>query len=179
MEKYFAALVVSAIFLTTAHPAFGDARADLESLSPEIRAAAAKILRETYQPPSREPWDKLVATLKLGDPESKVLELFHPLDNRGGSVMHNWVFQWYQLDDAWCLQCAYDFKIGHGDADTGGLEQFFLILHFKEILVPPPKNYTGDWTLYYANGQPFRTSHYKNGRLGKETFYDQGGKSRP
>ena len=57
---------------------FADPRSDLESRSQEIRDAAAKILRDTYSPPSSNRWSALLESIKVGDHKTNV-EVTRPL----------------------------------------------------------------------------------------------------
>ena len=87
----------------------GSPASDLDSVSQEVRDAAAKILRASYTPPSRTNWDAVVSAITNGMTKTHVLALLSPYnvtslwgDATGGSHSES-----YRLDDAWILICWF------------------------------------------------------------------------
>src|ERR1043165_744903 len=146
-------------------------RSELSSTNQEARDAAAKILRETYIPPSRTNWDSLVASLKVGMSKSNILQLLKPVVVRpeGGGGSGTFEAQQFRLDDLWILECHFD----HGFL---GCKLFPQPL---EIWMEPPPHFTGLWTMYRVNGQRSYEIRYKDGKRDGEmtSFYDGGSKA--
>src|SRR4051812_8508402 len=80
---------------------------DLNSKSQEIRDAAAKLLRQTYSPPPRTNWDRLLNSLKLGTSETNVMDQLRSMNLRfdGGAGSGNTITELCRLDDLWILEC--------------------------------------------------------------------------
>src|SRR2546421_520425 len=79
---------------------------DLSSPSPEIRAAAARILRATYKPPPETNWDWLLPELKVGDKMTNVHAILkaHGFGRFGEGGSQTIVTE-CRLDEAWELYC--------------------------------------------------------------------------
>ena len=147
-------------------------KSDLYSTNQETRAAAAKILRETYVPPPRTNWDSLVASLKVGASKSNILALLKPVVVRpeGGGGSGTFEAQQFRLDDWWMLECHFD----HGFL---GCKLFAQAL---DVWIEPPPNFTGLWTTYWINGQKSYEIRYKDGKRDGEMrsfYFDDGSKA--
>ena len=147
-------------------------KSDLGSTNQEIRAAAAKILRETYTPPSRTNWDSLVASLKVGTSKSNILELLKPVILGPGGGTGSGTFEAYQfrLDDWWMLECHFD----HGFLGCKLLAQPL------DVWVEPPQKITGIWTTYWINGQKCYEITYEDGKRDGEMrsfYFDDGSRA--
>jgi hypothetical protein len=139
-----------------------DPRSDLASPSQSIRDAAAKNLRATYVPPRRSEWECRLAPITPGTKKTDVDELFQPLNLHpercvedgatGPAVTEQYR---YRLDDLWVLDCSYR---------NGVVVQRELREQLRHVWVDPPTGFTGVWTTYFANGQPSREIHYKDGK---------------
>ena len=153
-------LVFGFLLLSFVARAFPSPTSDLSSPSQEVRDAAGRILRNTYTPPSREKWDAIIASIKPGDPLSKVLDAIRPykpapapqiFDGGGASQDSYW------LDGLWILRCEYT-EPGKTVIKVSLTEQL------RSVYVKPPAGFTGVWTTYYLNGQPQSSIEFKNGR---------------
>lgn len=146
---------------------------DLASPSPEVRDAAAKILRETYVAPSRTNWDSLVNKLKLGDPMTNVLDVLARFTNNieGGFGSGATETERYRLDDLWMLECSH---VG-SDSDCV-LTHLNILQGLRSVEVEPLPRYTGKWITYYVNGQKSGEGQYKDGKLNGDGvgFYTSG-----
>ena len=146
-------------------------RSDLASTNQATRDVAAKVLRETYVPPSRTNWDSLVASLKVGMSKTNILQLLKPVIIGEGGGAGSGTFEAYQfrLDDYWMLECHFD----HG---FQGCKLFHQPLDFR---VEPPPRFTGTWTIYWVNGQKCEEAHYTDGKRNGEMtgFYDDGSRA--
>jgi len=82
-----------------------------------------------------------------------------------------WAYYDYKLDDYWRLGCWYD-----GD---NSLLRWKLLPGWHAVIVWPSTNFTGVWINYFANGQKFTQSNWKDGsRSGEQiTFCSDGSKS--
>jgi len=145
---------------------------DLASPSQETRDAAAKILRATYTPSSRTNWDSLIASIKIGDNKTNVIEMLRRLKIKGGGGAGTGTYEsrLFQLDDSWQLELASE-----GDHVVGCK----LREQMRDLWVLPPTNFTGVWTIYWVNGQRTAEIHVKDGKnFGEFTgFYSDGKKA--
>ncbi len=134
---------------------------DLSSPSQETRDAAAKILRATYTPPPRTNWDSLIASIKIGDNKTNVIEMLARLNIKGdgGGGSGTYESQLFQLDDLWQLELSSE-----RDVITG----YQLREQMRDFWVLPPTNFSGTWTTYWANGQRSAEVHVNNGKYSGE-----------
>lgn len=162
MKIIFAALLVICGGNLIASPIDG-----LASPSQETRDAAAKIIRATYIPPSRTNWDALLAQIKVGDTMTNVWKQIHQYNPKAepgaywaGGIGRISGFQDYRLDDLWSARCSFV------EDDSGGrkLTEKALVQSMREIRLVPPSNFTGTWTLYFANGQKSDDIEYRDGK---------------
>lgn len=148
---------------------------DLASPSQEVRDAAAKQLRETYVLPTLDHIKPAVSTIHLGDRRSKVLQALRPFniplvlpDNREQTSLTK-----YRLDDRWVLQCSFVDDV---------LQDLTVLEDVRTVAVEPlpKKKFTGVWTTYYVNGQPWREVHLEKGAFSGDytTFHPNGAKCR-
>ena len=148
---------------------------DLSSPSQETRDAAAKTLRETYQPPPATNWNSLLKALELGTKRS-VIEAQLRSSNLvvGGGVGIGKIV--YGLDDRWALECS--FTNNAAGVSNSALAHVALKEQLRHVWVEPSTNFTGVWRTYWVNGQPSHEFHYQNGhREGiMTTFYPDGSK---
>jgi len=130
---------------------------DLTSTNQNVRDAAAKILRETYTPPSGTNWDTLIASLHPGTPKTNVLSFLRPniVQTEGGGSSGTYEFCRYRLDVSWVLECYFERDIFTGCK---------LIKYPGQMWVNPPPSFTGISTIYFSNGQTNLLIHYKNGK---------------
>ena len=146
---------------------------DLSSPSQETRDAAAKIIRDTYTPPSRTNWDSLVASIKVGDNKTNVFDLLQRLNIKceigiGGGIVEG---KSCRLDDLWMLEWSYR-------STDGIIEGCRIHEEMRDLWIVPPSNFTGIWTTYFVNGQKSHEIHYKDGSYSGEfvAFYPNGSK---
>lgn len=152
---------------------------DLASPSQDARDAAAKIVRETYAPPSRTSWDFFLKALKLGTSQAAVEKQLESSNFASAGELGGpgGVQKWYRLDDLWLLGCSFTNTM------SGLTNRALAEVDFKEqmrdIWVQPPANFTGIWRTYWVNGQPNNEFHYTNGRPAGifTSFYPTGSKS--
>ena len=146
-------------------------RSDLSSTNQETRDAAAKILRETYTPPSLTNRDALVASLKVGMSKTNILQLLKQviISSEGGGGSGTSESQSFRLDDLWILVCYFNSEVYSGSK---------LVAEVLDVWVEPPPKFTGLWTTYHVNGQKSYEIHYKDGKRDGEmtSFYDGGSK---
>jgi len=130
---------------------------DLASPSQETRDAAAKILRSIYTPPPRTNWDSLVASIKVGDNKTNVIEMLHRLNIKdgGGAGTGTYESRLFQLDDLWELELSSERDIVVGCK---------LREQMRDIWILPPTNFSGVWTTYWVNGQRSAEVHVKDGK---------------
>jgi hypothetical protein len=137
---------------------------DLGSPSQEKRDTAAKVLRETYNPPPRTNWDALVSALKIGTPQSVVeaqLRSSNFAVSESTSIGSTDVKR-YRLDDLWLLHCTFTNTMS--GLTNRALDEVMLKEQLREIWVEPATNFTGIWRTYWVNGHPSQEFHYKDGR---------------
>ena len=164
MKIFFAAMVAICGYNLIASPID-----DLASPSQETRDAAAKILRSIYTPSSRTNWDSLVASIKVGDNKTNVIEMLHRLNIKGGGGAGTGTYEsrLFQLDDLWELELSSerDLVVGCKLRDQ-----------MRDIWILPPTNFSGVWTTYWVNGQRSAEVHIKDGKyLGDFTGFSPSG----
>lgn len=124
------------------------------------RDIAALRLREVFKPAQRKDWEPLLAQLKPGTTKKKeLLELLKAEQREvgfgigtGGSHMEE-----YRLDHTWQLRCWF---LNEGDV----LREVNLEQRIRHIWIAPPADFTGLWTVYFANGQPSHEIEYRDGK---------------
>jgi hypothetical protein len=133
---------------------------DLGSPNPEVRANAARLIREhpLYQRASREKWDLLVKDLHENMSASGLIQRLHKAGVAkllpGFGSFRNGGYH-VPLDDSWALLCAINDSVR---------TEFRVQEEPKEIFVSPPAGYNGYWQLYRIDGEPSQKRHYENGR---------------
>jgi hypothetical protein len=134
---------------------------DLSSPSQETRDAAAKILRSTYSPSPRTNWDSLVASIKVGENKTNVIEMLRRLNIKceGGAGTGTFESRLFRLDDLWILELSSE-----GDRIVGRE----LREQMRDAWVLPPTNFSGVWTTYWVNGQRSAEVHVKDGKYSGE-----------
>jgi len=155
--------------------AAADPRSDLASPDQAKRDAAAATIAKTWKAPAKATWDKLLASIKPGEPQASVVAKLpkgHVLGvghAGGGSAM-----QMYHLDEIWALQVYFNDRnkpwtvLSHNVLESA-----------RHVWVDPPAKFTGTWITYFPNGQKSHQIDYKAGvydglfitfdRTGKET----------
>jgi len=168
--------VIALLIIVTTQCLAASPQSDLGSPSQKVRDAAAKVLRETYVPPSRTNWDSLIAELKPGTPETNVMKLLTPYTNNIEGTGSSGVVEChrYRLDDLWLLECCFE-----GESSNQVLIQPELTKEMRRFWVSPPAGFTGAWTNYFVNGQPSGGGYYRDGKLEGEGigFYPDGSKA--
>jgi MORN repeat variant len=137
----------------------GDPREDIESASPEVRAAAAKVLLRSFTPPPREKWEEVFKPQVKGMTREKLEEYLQPYyvipgSGAGGGGGYS---KSYRLDDCWEVVCGFLQK-----DDT--LVSWKFYSSPKRVWVEPPRDFTGAWTTYHVNGQKSAEAQYVDGR---------------
>jgi antitoxin component YwqK of YwqJK toxin-antitoxin module len=153
------------VFLGAAGSLLASPGADLASPSQQTRDAAASLLLASYTPPARTNWDSLVATLKVGDSKTKILEQLKPfnagLKSEWGFAAGDSCVESYRLDDLWLLEC-------HFYCSSNTLVERKLADRLRDIWVEPPPKFTGVWTTYYVNGRKSHEIHFTDGKYDGE-----------
>ncbi len=149
--------------------AYASPLTDLSSPSPDVRKKAAEVIRENhlYTPTPREPWDKLVSSIKQSDSLADVLVLLTKANGdmpplkpsdfppQGGITL--------RLDESWAFSCTY---VG------SQIIHFKLIELPKEVVVPPPSGFSGCWRTYLLDDSPVLHWHDHGYSVGPpETSY--------
>ena len=175
MKIIFAALVVICGCNVIASPID-----DLASPSQEARDAAAKILHSTYTPSSKTNWDDLLAQIKVGDTMTNVSKLISKYNPSGDDCLSAGSgvtgFTQYRLDDTWIITCdfEYDYVTNHGKAK---LMDCKLTGRPRTVRVSPPPKFTGNWVIYFVNGQKSQEINYKDGKAVIWILYSDDGKT--
>ncbi len=132
---------------------------DLASPSQPTRDAAAKSLRENFQPAPREKWQPVVDAIKPGDTKAAILERLKPFNvaSEGGAGSGGSHSESYRLDDRWMLSCAFR---NEGEK----LIKHTLYEQLRAVWVAAPADFTGVWTTYFVNGQRSHEIHYEGGK---------------
>ena len=165
-------IAISALVIATI--LFASPESDLSSPSQEVRDAAAKTLRDTFNPPPQSKWDSLMSEIKPGITKADVLELLHPLSRFGAGMGTKYV-ESYQLDNVWALTCFYKYN-GYPPINNDDLLiKSELAEKMRSVWVNPPPDFTGVWITYYANGSKSFVIHYNHNVKEDETgFYPSG-----
>jgi len=134
---------------------------DLSSPSPEIRSAAAAILRTSYEPPPEAKWGSLLAALKEGEKMTNVEAI---LTARGikpgfGGGSQSFVTE-YRLDEHWLLKCS---GLNRLEPDERVMSERHLEPSPIWVHVVSPTNFTGVWIEYFMNGQKCFETNMKDG----------------
>jgi hypothetical protein len=162
-------------FLVCASSCMGIASAslikDLASPQQEVRDRAAEKLRTSYRPAPESKWAALVAGIQKGQTKEEVLRQLAPykITEEGGWGALGSYSTGYRLDDEFVLECGF---FSEGDRLAGHA----LTRSIRRVLVVPPRDFTGRWVLYFANGNKSHELHYENGMsVGEHTEYDSNG----
>jgi hypothetical protein len=144
---------------------------DLSSPSPEIRAAAAAALRQSYQPPPESKWSPLLAALKPGDKMTNVEAILKAHGIELGEGTYGVIES--RLDELWVLKYGYTEEF---DQDKVIMPERHLEQHLTWKHVNAPTNFTGVWTEYWGNGQKCFETTYRDGVWGGDrTSYGSDG----
>lgn len=134
-----------------------DSADELASPDQAVRDRAAEHLRATWTPPPREAWDALAGSTHERDTKQSVVDKV-PVEAGGGGGSGGISGMTWQLDDGWALACSFWVK-------TWTLRYPCTVEPSVRIVwVEPPAGFTGTWTTYHANGQPFRRAAYRDGQ---------------
>jgi hypothetical protein len=158
-------IAICLLLLDSLNLASASLLSDLGSISPEIRAHAAQLIREKhlYRATQRTKWDKIASQLKIGEtaPDlSDFLQRQGILKIAPFSFSQNAVYT-FRLDDTWMLLCA----VNRTEKDKPALlTEYKIVERPKEVYVPPPEGYTGYWRNYRINGEPLQLIYYDQGR---------------
>ena len=138
---------------------FGSDFTGLQSTDQSVRDECARILKADYVVSKKDKWEKIVSTFKVGDKRSSVIDKFLPLKlDRGPSAgsghSHS---ESLRIDSDWVLTL-------HVDDDDQTVYNWELSQDTQYYWVNPPKNYSGKWITYYANGNKSHEIDYANGK---------------
>lgn len=145
---------------------------DLASPEQEVRDQAAEKLRASYRPVPESKWADLVAGLKNGQTKEEVLRQLAPykVTEEGGWGALGSYSTGYRLDDEFVLECGFFTEGGER------LVAHALTRSIRRVPVVPPRDFTGRWVLYFANGNKSHELHYEKGMpVGEQTAYDSNG----
>ncbi len=136
-----------------------------------VRDAAALKLRHTFRPSPADTWKPLLSELKKGMTLEEIIKLTGPLEHSWKppfGYMNGSVYLW-RLDDTWLLR----FEIGRFEP---GLTQAELVPSSQQHHTSPPAKFTGVWVDYYASGQRWAETNYRDGvREGSDIKYHENG----
>jgi hypothetical protein len=150
----------------------------------EVREAAAEVLRRIIAKyPSGTSnirsmdsgeayWMERVAQIRVGMTKAEVVKILPPLLESAGYEMSPNGEVIYRVDNNWIV--AIPYRNSDKVVSRAKLSKSELF-----VFVPPPEEYTGTWTNWYANGQKAHETQYENGRyngLGTH-YFDNGQKS--
>lgn len=131
----------------------------LESPAQADRDVAAKRLREVFEPSPRKTWEPLLATLKPGLTKKELLDKLKPeqRESQGGIGTGGSHMEEYRLDTTWHLRCWF---LNEGNV----LREATLEPRVQHVWVAPAGDFTGEWTVYFVNGQPSHVIEYYLGK---------------
>lgn len=149
----------------------------------EVREAAAEALRRiiakypsgTSNIRSKDGgeayWMERVSQIKEGMTKTEVVKILQLQESAEHSIGPNGEFS-YRVDNDWIVTIPY--RNSDKVISSAKLTKSELL-----VLVYPPEEYTGTWTIWYINGQKCDETQYENGRHnGLNThYYDNGQKS--
>lgn len=143
--------------------------------SPEqaVRDRAAAEIRETYRVIAESRWELVAKEVKPGMTKEEIRTVFlsrgvnsWPEAGVGTGSMH---VAAVRLDDEWVFRGIYK-------NDTKALLSGEVARVVRTIIVDPPKDYTGVWTLYFTNGQKSSVANYRDGHFfGEVVFFHSDG----
>jgi antitoxin component YwqK of YwqJK toxin-antitoxin module len=149
----------------------GNLIADLKSPDPEVRAKAAAKLKETYPRIPETKWMPLLEKIAVGKSEMENKFLLRELYIEFSRSISDGTLRklHFLLDEEWELVCHFE---NGADLLTSGE----LIRSVSEIVVVPPKQYTGHWVTYFTNGLIYEDFHMKDGHyVGEHVWYHNNG----
>lgn len=176
------------VALAADEASIAQAISSLSDASSEVRAAAAAELRRIVAKyPSgtvniREPdggearWKKVLATIKPGMAAEEVKKILgegvSPIFEIGSGQSHN---VGYRLDYHWAVGIAYR----NSPKTVIAVEKLRREAAPSGISLSPPKNYSGPWVTWHANGQKASEYQLSAGRITGLliNYYDNGQKS--
>ena len=151
---------VMLVTLMTFGRAHAGPREDLESPAQATRDAAAAKLRKTYKRTPKSKLAPLVTKIKKpGMTKEKTLALlapYHPKSEGAGAGGGGETIL-YRIDDGWLLEAAFSTR---GD---GKVLAARLLESIRDVWIEPPKDFTGTWITYLANGEKSREMKYDKG----------------
>jgi hypothetical protein len=135
-------------------------REDLESPVQATRDTAAAKLRTSFKRTPRSKLTGVVAKIKkpgmTKDKTLKLLEPYHPKSEGAGASGGGETIL-YRIDEGWLLECAFSTR---GDGKVLAVR---LVDSIRDVWVEPPKDFTGTWITYLANGQKSHEMRYERG----------------
>ncbi len=143
----------------------------LGSLDQRVREQAARELRIENPSPDRDRWTMLLRELRPGQSRSECLVRLGPATNTLMQTYGQMGFfsEECRLDDFYVLRLTF--------SRTGPtLHEAQLLDVVRHIWVPPPKGFTGTWTVYFVNGRKSHEIEYRAGSYhGTFTSYHPNG----
>lgn len=133
---------------------------DLSSPKQELRDKAAAELRLVFRSTPESQWTPIVDKITKGQSKNEILKLLQPFNvteemGAGSGQSHS---ESYRLDDEWILICYF-----YNEGDI--LIDWTLTPSIRQVGVKPPESFTGQWILYFINGNKsheisMRDGHY-------------------
>jgi hypothetical protein len=141
---------------------------DLASPEQAVRDRAAAEIRETYREIPANRWAWIAEEVKPGMTKEQIRALFlsHgveyvPQVGVGAGGLH---VDAVRLDDAWVFRGSFQ---NEAEALLSGE----VTRSLKTLIVDPPKDYSGVWTLYFTNGQRSSVANYRDGHFFGEVIF--------
>lgn len=144
---------------------------DLASPDPKVRDQAAEVQRATYKSIPESKWQPLKEQLKEELTEHKLQELLAPYNpTRGGCAAGGGSYsRSFRLDAEWCLVCWFS-------NNDNKMFSWKIFQSMERVRVQVPKDYTGRWPTYFANGKLSDEGNYKDGKAtGTYILYHEDG----
>jgi hypothetical protein len=147
---------------------------DLASPNQEIRDKAAAEQRIKFQSTPESKWTPIIDKIAKGQSKKEIQELLLPfkVTEQGGAGSGQSHSTSFRLDDEWILICYL-----YNDGDI--LISRKLTQSIRQVGLLPPKNFTGQWVLYYVNGNKSHVINMKDGRYFGEfiSYHSNGSKA--
>ena len=152
-------LVTASLICTADTPEVASLIEQLAAPDQAERDAAANRLREVFQPAPRKEWEPLLAKLKPGITKKELQALLQPEQREAGLGIGTGQshMEEYRLDHTWHFRCWF---LNEGDV----LREATLEQRVRHIWIAPPADFTGQWIVYFANGQPSHQIDYQDGK---------------